>query len=382
MKRYQTQIHRCFRCGYCKFPTDYSAFNCPSYNRFRFDTYSTGGRLWLTYAWLKGELPWSERLAEILYTCTTCKNCVEQCPMKFSPEIVDWIIEARSDMVEQGKIPARVKRFLESVYNYGNPLKKPAGERLPWTASLKKYDKGTEYLLFLGCLANYEEGTKDMVENCSKALDAAGISYGTLGEDETCCGNEVYALGEMDLFNELAKKNIGNFQRLGVKKVITLCPHGYNVMKNMYQTLGYQFEVLHYSQVLAGQAAVTGKKGGGNGVKITYHDPCYLGRHNSLYEPPRKALRSNNGFELVEMPRSRKDAFCCGGGSGNFINDYLAGGPDSPARVRVREAAATGAEMVAVACPGCLLMLREALKTEDLDGKLEVMDIASVINKK
>jgi Fe-S oxidoreductase len=179
MKRYQTQIHRCFRCGYCKFPTDYSAFNCPAYNRFRFDTYSTGGRLWLTYAWLKGEIPWSEHLAEILYTCTTCKNCVEQCPMKFAPEIVDWIIEARSDMVEQGKIPARVKRFLESVYNYGNPLKKPAADRMPWTTGLKNFKKGTEYLLFLGCLASYDEGTKDMVENCIKVLDEAGVSYGT-----------------------------------------------------------------------------------------------------------------------------------------------------------------------------------------------------------
>ncbi|HIE17063.1 MAG TPA: (Fe-S)-binding protein, partial [Dehalococcoidia bacterium] len=104
-QKYVSQIHRCFRCGYCKFPTDYSSFNCPPYRRFRFETYSTGGRLWLVYAWLKGEVEWSEHLAEILYTCTTCKNCAEQCPMKFAPDIVDWIVGARSDMVEKGKIP-------------------------------------------------------------------------------------------------------------------------------------------------------------------------------------------------------------------------------------------------------------------------------------
>jgi Fe-S oxidoreductase len=381
MKRYQTQIHRCFRCGYCKFPTDYSAFNCPSYNRFRFDSYSTGGRLWLTYAWLKGELPWSEHLAEILYACTTCKNCVEQCPMKFAPEIVDWIIEARSDMVEQGKVPGRVKRFLESVYSYGNPLKKTAAERLPWIKNIKKYEKGTEYLLYLGCLASYDEGTKDMVQGLIKVLDKAGISYGSLGDEEKCCGNEVYALGEMDLFNELAKNNIEKFKQLGVKSVITLCPHGYNIMKNQYQALGHKFEVLHYSQVLAKLSREMKPVQAGNGLKVTYHDPCYLGRHNKMYETPRQALAGNKALELVEMPRNRKDAFCCGGGSGNFITDYLAGGVDSPARVRVREAAATGAGILAVACPGCLLMLKEAVKTEDLDGRLQVKDLAAILNE-
>lgn len=381
MKRYQTQIHRCFRCGYCKFPTDYSAINCPSYNRFRFDTYSTGGRLWLIYAWLKGEIPWSEHLAEILYTCTTCKNCVEQCPMKFAPEIVDWIIEARSDMVEQGKIPARIKRFLESVYNYGNPLKKAANEKLPWVNSLRKYEKGTEYLLYLGCLASYDEGTKDMVMSFTKILDVAGVSYGVLGNEEGCCGNEVYAMGEMDLFNELAKKNVDKFKHLEVKSIITVCPHGYNILKNQYQGLGYKFEVLHYSQILAQLAQEKKMSKAGNSLKVTYHDPCYLGRHNKMYETPRKALLSVNGLELIEMPRNRKDAFCCGGGSGNFITDYLSGGVDSPARVRVREAAATGADILAVACPGCLVMLKEAVKTENLDEKLHVMDISTVISR-
>jgi len=378
MKRYQTQIHRCFRCGYCKFPTDYSAFNCPSYNRFRFDTYSTGGRLWLTYAWLKGEIEWSEHLAEIIYSCTTCKNCVEQCPMKFAPEIVDWIIEARSDMVEQGRVPVRVKHFLESVYNYGNPLKKTGNERLPWVSSLRKYEKGMEYLLYLGCLASYEEATKDMVISFTGLLDEAGISYGVLGDEEQCCGNEVYAIGEMELFNELAKRNVDKLKQLEVKSVITLCPHGYNIMKFQYQKMGYKFEVLHYTQVLA-KLTDEPKKNWKSGLSVTYHDPCYLGRYNRLYETPRKALVNLEGLELREMPRNRKDAFCCGGGSGNFIMDYLAGGMDSPARVRIREAAETGADVVAVACPGCLIMLKEAVKSENLDDKMKVMDTATIV---
>ncbi len=171
MKKYQAQIHRCFRCGYCKFPTDYSAINCPSYNRFRFDTYSTGGRLWLTYGWLKGELPWSEHLAEILYACTNCKNCTEQCPMKFAPDIVEWIIGARSDMVEQGKIPARVKRFLESVYNYGNPFKNLRNERAAWADGTRIYEKGDDFLLYIGCLGSYDENGQKMARNLVRLLE-------------------------------------------------------------------------------------------------------------------------------------------------------------------------------------------------------------------
>ncbi len=380
MKKYQSQIHRCFRCGYCKFPTDYSAFNCPSYNRFRFDTYSTGGRLWLTYAWLKGEVPWSEHLAEILYTCTTCKNCTEQCPMKFAPDIVDWIIGARSDMIEQGKIPLRVKRFLESVYNYGNPLKLPQADRAAWANGTKRYSNEDEYLLYIGCLASYDETAQTMAGNVAALLKTSGVSYGILGNEEGCCGNEVYSLGEEALFGELARKNVDKFKEKGVKKIIALSPHAYNIMKNQYQNLGYGFEVYHYSQVLADLAKQGKLKGKSLKKKVTYHDPCYLGRYNQVYDEPRRALAAIDGLELVEMDRSRRDAFCCGGGSGNFITDYLAGGEDSPARVRVREAAQTGADVLVVACPGCLVMLKEAVKTENLEDKISVKDIATLIS--
>ncbi len=381
MKKYQTQIHRCFRCGYCKFPTDYSALNCPSYNRFRFDTYSTSGRLWLANAWLKDELPWSEHLAEILYTCTTCKNCTEQCPMKFAPDIVDWIIGARSDMVEQGKIPIRVKRFLESIYNYGNPLKIPRTGRSEWANGTKKYSKGDEYLLFIGCLGSYDENAHKMAESLIEVLKSAGVSFGILGTDEGCCGNEVYALGETDLFNSLAKANVEKFEELGVKKVITLSPHAYNTMKNQYQAMGYNFEVLHYTQVLERLIKDKKLKAGRMKAKVTFHDPCYLGRHNKVYDAPRDALNSIKGLNLVEMERNKVNAFCCGGGSGNFITDYLAGGENSPARVRVREAMATGAEVLAVACPGCLVMLTDAVKAEDSSNSFAVKDIATLVKE-
>lgn len=379
MKKYQSQIHRCFRCGYCKFPTDYSAFNCPSYNRFRFDTYSTGGRLWLTYGWLKGELPWSEHLAEILYACTTCKNCTEQCPMKFAPDIVEWIIGARSDMVEQGKVPPRVKRFLESVYNYGNPFKNLREERGAWAGGTKIYERGDDFLLYVGCLGSYDENGRVMARNLVNILEKAGLSFGILGNDEECCGNEVYSLGEMDLFQVLAGKNIKKFKELGVTKVINLCPHGYNIMKNQYQQMGYSFEVYHYTQVIDSLIKDQRLKPSHKGSVITYHDPCYLGRHNKLYDASRRILQSVPGAEVVEMARNRADSFCCGGGSGNFVTDHLAGGEDSPARVRVREAAETGADVLALACPGCMVMFKDAVKAENLVGKIQLKDILMIL---
>lgn len=380
MQDYASQIHRCFRCGYCKFPSDYSSFNCPSYRRFRFDSYSTGGRLWLIYAWLKGEIEWSEHLAEIFYTCTACRNCVEQCPMKFAPDIVDWIVGARSDMVEKGRIPPRVARFFESVHGYGNPLKLLRGDRAAWANGVRRYAPGDEYLLYVGCLASYDENGQRMARALVEVLNAAGASYGILAEEEECCGNEIYMLGEMGLFQSLADKNIGRFRDLGVKKVITLCPHGYNTMKNNYPASGGDFQVYHCTQVLDDLIKRTEVKPSSLEARVTYHDPCFLGRYNNIYEEPRRVLRSIPGIELVEMERNRRDAFCCGGGSGNFITDLLAGGEDSPARVRVREAHQTGADTLAVACPGCLTMLTDAVKSENLDEELAVRGISELLS--
>jgi len=379
MQQYTSQIHRCFRCGYCKFPTDYSSFNCPSYRRFRFDSYSTGGRLWLIYAWLKGDIEWSEHLAEILYACTTCKNCVEQCPMKFAGDIVDWMVGARSDMVEKGKIPPRVARFFEAVHGYGNPLKLLRSDRGAWADGTKRYESGDEYLFYVGCLGSYDENAQKMSKSLAELLNKAGVSFGILGSEEECCGNEIYMLGEMGLFQSLAEKNTQQFKELGVKKIVTLSPHAYNVMRNNYSAAGANFQVYHYTQLLSDLIKKNKIKLSQNKAKVTYQDPCFLGRYNKIYDEPRQILQSIPGIELIEMERNRQDAFCCGGGSGNFVMDLLAGSEDSPGRVRVREAYETGADTLAVACPSCLTIFTEAAKTEDLDTKLAVKDISQIV---
>jgi Fe-S oxidoreductase len=380
MSSYTKQIHRCFRCGYCKFPSDYAEYNCPSFSRFRFETYSTGGRLWLLWAWVKKEVEWSENLAKIMFSCVTCKNCVEHCPMKFKDDIVDWIVSARKDIIEKGAVLSSVRDFLNNIHKYGNPWGEARGKRAVWAEDVKRYKPGDEFLFYVGCVGSYDERGQRMARSFAELLEKADVSYGILGSEEECDGNEVYVLGEMGLFQELARKNTGKFKELNVKKVVTLSPHAYNVMKNKYPRYG-TFEVFHYTEVLLKIIQEAKLKLSELNVEVTYHDPCFLGRYNNIYEVPRKILKNIPGIKLVEMDRNRENSFCCGGGSGNFVMDLLGGSEESPSRIRVKEAYETGAEILAVACPSCLTMFEDAVKNEGLEKELFVKDISELLKE-
>jgi Fe-S oxidoreductase len=378
--KYADIVHRCFRCGYCKFTSDYTDFNCPAYRKFRFETYAPGGRMWLIRAWLNDEIKTSPRFQEILYSCATCANCVEHCVFTFSEDLVNIFIAAREELVNEGIIPPPVRDFLKNINVNGNPYKEPAQERGKWAegTSIEAYD-GQEYLFYVGCVGSYDERAKKIAATVGSLLVKAGVSMGILGEKETCDGNEVRALGEAGLFQFLAEQNIESFKQVGVKKIITLDPHAFNAFKNDYPGFGGEFEVYHYTQVLA-QLLRSGKIALKEyNAKVTYHDPCYLGRHNGEYKAPREILKSIPGLELIEMERNGENAFCCGGGGGNFFTDILGGGEDSPNRIRVREALDTGAGIIAVACPQCAKMLEDGIKAEDLDYKLQVMDVAEIV---
>jgi len=380
MRAYTRQIHRCFRCGYCKFPRDFTDFNCPSYSRFRLETYSTGGRLWLIWAWLKKEIEWSEHFAEIVFSCATCRNCVEQCPMGFSDDIVDWIVSARSDMVEKGLVLPHIRDFLNNISKHGNPWGAARSKRDAWAGGIRRYEPGDEYFLYVGCVGSYEERGQRMARSFAELLDKAEVSVGILGAEETCDGNEAYMLGEMGLFQELAEKNVQKFKELGVKKVVTLSPHSYNSMKNKYPRFG-DFQVCHYTQLLSEIIKQEKIELSELKAKVTYHDPCFLGRYNGIYDVPRAILKSIPGIELTEMERTRENSFCCGGGSGNFVTDLLGGSEENPSRNRVREAHETGAEILVVACPSCMMMLDDAVKDEGLEDELSVKDIAELVKE-
>ncbi len=380
---YEDLIHRCFRCGYCKFTKDYGDFNCPSYRKFGFETYSPGGRMWLLRGWLEGEIPGTADLAGIFYSCASCGNCRERCVMNFREDLVDIFTAARTEFVEKGLTPPAVRDYFRNIQLSGNPYKLPQDKRGEWAAGLEiKPFKGQEYLFYAGCLGSYDDKGKEIAQKVAALLIGAGFDIGILGNEEHCDGNDVKVMGEAGLFQLLAEKNIAKFRDAGVHKIITLSPHSYNVFKNDYPNDQGAFTVMHYTQAVSAALEEGRVSFGELDTKVTYHDPCYLGRHNEEYESPRKILSSIPGLSLIEMERNSQDSACCGGGGGNVFTDILGGGPESPARVRVREAAATGAEILAVACPACARMLEDALKAEEgLEKRLRVLDIAEIADR-
>jgi len=378
--QYQEIIHRCFRCGYCKFTSDYTDFNCPTYRKFRFETFSPGGRMWLIRAWLNNEIENSERFQEILFSCATCANCVEHCVFTFRDDLVNIFIAAREELVNNGIIPPSVRDYLKNISISGNAYKQPAEERGKWAqgTAARPYD-GQEYLFYIGDVGSYDERGKKIAKAVTNVFVKAGLSFGILADKELCDGNEVKTLGEAGLFQSLAKQNISLFKGLGVQKIITLDPHAMNAFKKFYPQLGGIFEVFHYSELIAQLIHSGALRFNEYSIKVTYHDPCYLGRHNGQYEAPRTILKAIPGLEFIEMDQHGENAFCCGGGGGNFFTDILGGGSEAPNRIRIRQALQTGAEAVAVACPQCAKMLDDGIKAEQLEGKLQVLDVAEIV---
>ncbi|HOO45340.1 MAG TPA: (Fe-S)-binding protein, partial [Deltaproteobacteria bacterium] len=340
----------------------------------------SGGRMWLIRAWINGEIEPSERFKQILFSCVTCRNCVEACALpKIKDKLVDIFIAARQDLVDQGNIPPAVRDYLKAMTVNGNPFKMPQEQRGAWAQGLgiERYEN-QEYLFYAGDVGSYDELGMKMARSTARLLLSAGISFGILAEEEMSDGNDVRAVGEKGLADYLAQTNVEACKSRGVKKIITLSPHGYNAFRNEYPAFGGQFEVYHYTQIL--NSLLKDRLNTGRyEKKVTYHDPCYLGRWNQEYFAPRRLLGSIAGLRLVEMDRTMNNALCCGGGGGNFFTDILGTGPDLSSRARVREALDTGAEIIAVACPQCYKMLDDAVKDEGVQDNIRVADIASIL---
>jgi Fe-S oxidoreductase len=378
---YEDIIHRCFRCGYCKFPADYSLLNCPPYQKYRLETYSPGGMLWLIRAAKEGEIDWTDHLAEIMYSCSACNNCVERCVMEISNRIVDVMVAAKGYLVEQGLVPPKIRDFLDGVNKQGNPWGESRRNRGKWLdgTEIRHYESGDEFLFYVGCLGSYDTRCQGVARTLGELFLKSELSFGVLGDNENCDGNEVKMLGENGLFQLLAEGNIQKFEELGVEKIVTLSPHSYNAIKRYYPDFGGRYKVLHYTELLReiiDKGELEFSKN--TDAKVTYHDPCFLGRWNNIYDAPREILEDIPGLKLVEMGRNRENSICCGGGGGNFYTDFL-GGENSPSRAKIKEAYDTGAEILAVACPGCMTMLDDALKVEGLEEKIAVKDISEIV---
>ena len=290
------------------------------------------------------------------------------------------IVAAREEAVNDGLVGPRVARFFRNIEACGNPYREMRQNRSRWARdmAIEPYH-GQEFLFYVGCVASFDEKVHKTAQAVGRLFLKAGVSFGILGSQEECDGNEIHMLGESRIFDTLRDTNTAIFQKAGVRKIITLSPHSYNVLRKEYAG---GLEVLHYTQVLRDLITAGRLKPASNlNVKVTYHDPCFLGRHANEYEAPRDILKSVLGLELVEMERNRENSFCCGGGSGNFYTDFFGGHPTSPSRIRVREAARTGAAILAVACPTCTVMLGEAMKDETLEERMALKDISEIVQE-
>jgi Fe-S oxidoreductase len=322
-------------------------------------------------------------MCDILYSCTMCFNCAEQCRFPFGPDIVSMLTAAREHFLETLGVSPRVKKVLESIYLYGNPWRKRQKDRGRWAEGMEIpiFNAECEYLFYVGDIGSYDPTGCRAALALARIFIFAGLSFGILGADEYSDGMDVLEMGEVGLFEELAGKNIPSFRTRGVEKIVCLSPHSYHAMKQDYPKQdGGSFRVEHYSRLIASLLS-KGRLSFSERFPetVTYHDPCILGRRNGEYDAPRAILKHVSGLRLVEMRRNKINSRCCGGGGGNCFIDTLGGGREAPARRRVREALNTGADILAVSCPACLIMLHDAVKAEHLEGKLRVMDISEIV---
>jgi heterodisulfide reductase subunit D len=370
-------IHRCFRCGYCKFTDDFSEFNCPSYKKFRFETYSTGGRLWLIYGILSGEIKWNEGIVNAIYACSTCGNCTENCRFdKFKDFLVDFIEVGRALAVEDGFCPEKQKILLERTENpqYCNPYGEPNSDN---TQLKKKYNlpDEAEWVYFIGCTSNYRQ--KELRDATIRFLKKANINFTLV--DEHCCCSPLLRTGQKKSVKDFMNYNINLINRTGAKKVITSCAGCYRTIKKDWVKLGadFGFEVYHTVELI--KKLLDEERISINSEfqkTVTYHDPCHLGRHMGMYEIPREVYKAIPGINLVEMRRTRENAWCCGAGGGVKI-----GYPEWSVEVskeRLEEAKETGASIISSICPFCRTNLSDANEKFKMD--LEVLDLLEILD--
>jgi len=321
-------------------------------------------------------------LNDEIWNCTTCYACQEACPVYIEPMLK--VIEMRRNLVlEQASIPEAGEGALRSIEARGHPWRGTTATRTDWAEGLDikilAEDSDIDILFWVGCTLALEERSMKVAKAVAKVLKLAEINFGILGTEESCCGEPARRLGNEYLFQLQAEKNIETLKSYQVKKIVTACPHGYNTLKNEYPQFGGDFEVMHHTEFMA-NLLKEGKLRISQGVKglVTYHDACYLGRYNNIFEPPREILQNLPDITLVEMERNRERSFCCGGGGGCMWLEDHAGRRIN--EVRTEQAMDTKAQIVATACPFCLQMFEDGIKTKGVEESLKVMDIAELVS--
>jgi Fe-S oxidoreductase len=321
-----------------------------------------------------------------IWSCTTCGACEEECPLLV--EYIDKIVDLRRGMVDEGKVPQSLQKPLKALESRGNPYGKMEKKKADWTKAedfaptckVKTLDRknGADTLYFVDSITSFDDRMQSIARATARILDQAGTNFGILGAAERDSGHEVRRFGEETLFMTLRDHNVEAIKAAGVQRVVTSDPHAYNALKHDYKDVP---PVEHISQVIAREIR-TGTlkfKPAENGNVYTYHDPCYLGRHNLIYEDPRNVIDAIPGVQRVEMKRSRDRSFCCGGGGLMLFYE-----PKEEERIgvkRVRMAAEAGANVIVTACPFCMVNIEDAIKVAGLEGKMTAIDLTELVEQ-
>ena len=318
---------------------------------------------------------------EAIWECTTCGACMEVCPVYI--EHVREIIDMRRHLVQmQAKFPEELLGFFENMEQRSNPWGIAPSERVKWAAEIevKPFEAGkTEYLFFVGCAGAFDARNRRTSVAVARILNAAGVSWGILGKDELCCGDSLRRLGNEFVFYQMVKGNAKTFQERGVKRIITQCPHCFSTLKNDYRQYGIEMEVIHHTELIdnlmkAGKLKLKESDGLG---KVVFHDSCYLGRYNMIYQAPREVLTRATGQVPSEMERNHNRAFCCGAGGGHMWMEEPVGKRINV--TRIEEALKEAPGTICVCCPYCMTMFEDGLKDKKAIDRVQVLDVAEIV---
>ncbi|QWG30707.1 (Fe-S)-binding protein [Bacillus mycoides] len=327
---------------------------------------------------------------EEIWACTTCRNCEDQCPVM--NEHVDKIIDLRRYLVlTEGKMDAEAQRAMTNIERQGNPWGLNRKERETWrqgddevtVPTVKEKSKAGEefeYLFWVGSMGSYDNRSQKIAISFAKLMNEAGISFAILGNKEKNSGDTPRRLGNEFVFQEMATKNIEEFEKAGVKKIVTIDPHAYNTFKNEYPDFGLQAEVYHHTELLA-QWVKEGRLKPVHSIEetVTYHDSCYLGRYNEVYEAPRDILKAIPGVNLVEMARNRETGMCCGAGGGLMWMEETAGSRINVARTE--QALAVKPSIIGTGCPYCLTMISDGTKAKEVEEQVQTLDVTEILER-
>lgn len=374
-------VRRCRNCNYC-YP------ECPVFASTRgFLTNGPSGimaSMFYAINWNLLEGKDGEDLRDIIYACTTCKRCEFRCEQSASATPVVEVIEtARKFLLDSmiGPLPQQ-RKALESIYKYGNPYGELPEKRLAWLGDLKVKllpQEKAELLYFVGCTASYEPELHNLARSIVKLLKFLEIDFGIL-QSEVCCGDPAHVLGDEALAQEMMSQNFEKFAASGVKTIITTSPHCFSTFLQNSKNSGSSIAVYHYTDFLA--RSFEAKKPAFMKelpYTVTYHDPCYLGRHNKIYDAPRNVMKTIPGLKLVEMNKTREESVCCGGGGGRMYSEV-----EEEKRIsdtRLEQALDVHADVIATACPWCNTMLRNSARDLNKEGVIKVRDIAELMTE-